>query len=152
MLLHAYKKAFTVYSIRSSFVRRSIWPLDPSRLLATPQPPTDVSLGHAVSVEQLEEILESKKAELCWTVLGDDSIVGPSGWVDTRKATVLTAERALELASNQQQCNVARNAVEALKVSLAAERNQAKARVQVGRMQKAAWSCHAAICGMDIVV
>ena len=62
MLLHAYKKDFTVSKIPSSFVRCGIWPLDPSRLLATPRPATDASTGYLVSVKHPEELLESKQS------------------------------------------------------------------------------------------
>ena len=98
LIRDAYYRAFTVHNVQASFRRSGIWPFDPTKLLSTPRPITSHENSVIMTAEELFVAFEEKQEEMQDTVLGSDSRITRSGFIDTTKGAVVTSTKALELA------------------------------------------------------
>ena len=75
MLRYAYKEAATSASIRVSFRRCGMWPLNAARLFNQPRPHDVDEIDTILSPEELRQKLEEKYADARRNMLGGDVVV-----------------------------------------------------------------------------
>ena len=132
VLKFAYNTAVTPQNIRATFPRAGLWPVDHTQILGVPRPATADARAPIRSAAELEEQFWKKLQEVRSIVLGSDTILTASGYVDTTNGCVITAPQALDIVRKKEELNARKlraKAVKVLKVSLAREvKGQTKSR------------------------
>lgn len=102
----AYFRSCTARNIQASFYRSGIWPLDPGKLLHTPRPRNGQGDAGFLSAEELYTAFTDEGRVLRNAILGEDSKITRSGYIDTSKGAVVTSPKALDLACGRRQLDI----------------------------------------------
>lgn len=153
MLKFAYEKSFTPQNIKSGFRKAGLYPLDSSQLLSVPRPVNADNLTEMLTVDELERLFEAKRQILRTKVLGEDTVISKSGFVDTSNGAVLTSVRALALAEGKFTSDTAQRVSKELRATQSAERasrREEKTRAEGFRLRELAWSRRALQIGVTV--
>ena len=149
VLKHAYHASFTHNNIVASFRRSGLWPLDAMRLISVPRARDINSTGEILTPEALVALLEKKREEARKDILGSEVHLLRSGFVDTTRGAVLTADNAMEAVRRKENAlrekrkdeherEVQRNAREVLRIERKREQQRKRRELILTRRAKLA--------------
>ena len=154
MITFAYDKAFTSVTIRSGFMRSGIWPLDHQQLLSISRPASASDADTLLCVEELQKIMEAKRRECRDNLLGWNTKIAASGFVDTAQGAVLISEQALMLAREKRAKDNAKKRIAEKRAAAVYERSVERChrmRQEAAQLRDGALRRRAALFGLSVV-
>lgn len=135
VMREAYGLAFTRKNVLSGFEKSGIWPLNYKALLNTPRPASTINTYKILSVCQLEELMEGRRARRR-EIMGIQPVVTKSGFVDTTSGLLLTSPQAMVLANQKHKNDTLRLAAKERKLAESARKEaETSDRVRVERLR-----------------
>lgn len=93
----AYERSFTDVKIQAGLQKAGLFPLHHTCLTSQPRSASHAADAPILSVEEMEQMVNTRRGEIQAEALGEDAVMCRSGWVDTSHGCVTTSQKFMSI-------------------------------------------------------